>query len=132
MEKVRVEEWKKKFMGEVTHELHEIRQAQEETMETQRQTFPFKLEKVIKELKRVKKLAQKRNYAWKKPEAKELAMTKSGRLEEIVEMRDSQCTKSLQVDMDTTSTPSSFDTNARICQSIKMHKVNSSPPNVMG
>lgn len=97
-------------------------------METQRQAFQFKLEKVMEELKRVNKLAQKRNYAWKKPGAKEVATTKSGRPEEIVEMRDSQSTKSPQADMDTTSTLSSFDTNARICQPIKTHKVNSSPP----
>ncbi len=144
MEKARMEEWKRKVMGGVAHELLGTRQAQEEAMEVQRQTFQVELENVTEELEKVKlrstalekevetdqsqKSAQKQNYAREKFGAKEVATAKRSRPEEIVEIRDSQSTKSSQADMDTTPTPSSLGTNARIRQSIEMHKVNSSSP----
>lgn len=128
----------------MAHELRGMRQAQEEAMEAQRQTFQVELEKVTKELEKVKlrstalekeietskaqKSAQKQNYAREKLGIKEVATAKRSRPEEIVEIRDSQSTESPQVDMDTTPTPSSLGTHARIRQHIETHKVNSSPP----
>ena len=129
MEKARMEEWKENVIREVAHELRGMRQAQEEAMEAQRRTFQVELEKVTEELERVKlrstalekeiktskaqKSAQKQNYAQKNPGAKGVTTTKVGR-PEIVEIRDSQSTKSTQADMDTTPAPPNRDTNARI------------------
>ncbi len=45
-EKVRIEEWKKKVMEEVAHELRGMRQAQEKGIEAQRKTFQVELENV--------------------------------------------------------------------------------------
>lgn len=151
VEKARMEEWKRKVMGEVAHELRGMRQVQGEAMEAQRQMFQVELgkvtgelEKVTGELEKVKlrstalekeiessraqKSAQKQNYAQEKLGAKEVATAKRSRPEEIVEIRDSQSTRSPQGDMDTTPTPSSLGINARIHQSIETHKGNSSPP----
>ncbi len=121
-----------------------MRQALEEAMEAQRQTFQVELEKVTGELEKVKlrstalkkeietseakKSAQKQNYTREKLVAKEVATAKNSRPEEMVEIRDSQSTKSSQADMDTIYTQSSLGTNARISQPIETHKVNSSPP----
>lgn len=86
-------------------------------MEAQRQTFQVELRKVIGELEKVtrelekvrlrltalekeiessraQKLAQKQNYTQEKLRAKEVATAKRSRLEEIVEIRDSQSTRS--------------------------------------
>ena len=149
MEKARMEEWKRKVMEEVAHELRGMGQAQREAMEAQRQMFQVELgkvtgelEKVTGELEKVKlrstalekerefsraqKSAQKQNYAPEKLGAKEVAAAKRSRPEEIVEIRDSQSTKSPQADGDTTPAPSSFGINACIHQSIETHKGNSS------
>ena len=117
-------------MGEVAHELREMRQAQEEAMEIQRRTFQVKLEKVIEELEgmklrstalekemetsRTQKPAQKQNYAQKKLGTKDVTTTKGSRSEEIVEIRDPQSIKNLQANMDTSSAPPNLDINARI------------------
>ena len=85
------------------------------------------LEKKI-ETSKAQKSAQKQNYARKKLGAKEVATEKKSRQEEIVQIRDSQSTKSSQADMNTTPTPSSLGTNAGIRQPIETHKINSSPP----
>lgn len=113
-------------------------------MEAQKQTFQVELEKVTKQLEKVKlrstalekeiktskaqKSAQKQNYVREKFGAKEVATAKMSRPEEIVEIRDSQNTKSPQVDMNTTPTQPSIGTNACIHQPIKMHNVNSNLP----
>lgn len=85
------------------------------------------LEKEI-ETAKAQKSAQKQNYAREKPGAKEVTTAKRTRLEEIVEIRDSQRTKSPQADMEITLTPQSFGTNARIRQPVETHKINSSQP----
>ena len=85
------------------------------------------LEKEI-ETSKAQKLTQKQNYTRKKLRAKEVAKAKNSRSEEMVEIRDFQNTKSPQVDVDSTPTPSSLGIDACIRQPSKSHNVNSSPP----
>ena len=117
-------------MGEMAHELREMKQAQEEAMEIQRWIFQVELEKVIEELEemrlrsaavekeieisKTRKPAQKQNYAQKKLETKGVTITKASRSEKIVEIKDPQSIKNLQANMDTFPAPPNLDINTRI------------------